>query len=283
MSELSYESLLVQRDGLTRDLPEGGGNEDLRWVANSATLIYGDRDAVLVDTFTTVEQNARLVEWVAAHGRRLTHIFLTHGHGDHAYGVGQLLAAFPGAKAVGTAGTVAEARLQAQDEYRDGFWGRLFPNQIPPAAVPQQLDGTTIELEGHVLEVIDVGFTDTSGTSVLWVPSIRLLVSGDVVYSHTHMYLAETTAETRQNWIAALNRVKGLDPAHVVPGHKQPGDADAPANIDESIAYLEDFDDAIAQTSTAAELYEMMLRNHRRRANPGSLWGAAKLVKGAAR
>src|SRR5215469_10012473 len=112
MSELRYETLVLRRQGLTRDVPSGD-NDDLRWVANSATLIYGDRDAVLVDTFLTIKENELLIDWVKAHHRNLTHIFLTHGHGDHAYGVGQLLRAFPGAQAVATAGTVSEARLEA--------------------------------------------------------------------------------------------------------------------------------------------------------------------------
>jgi len=73
MSELHYETLLVRREGLTRDLP-AGDNEDLRWVANSATLISGDHDAVLVDTFTTIEQNERLIDWVKVRGRDLTHL-----------------------------------------------------------------------------------------------------------------------------------------------------------------------------------------------------------------
>ena len=60
MSELRYDTLLVRREGLTRDLP-AGDNEDLRWVANSATLIFGDYEAVLVDTFTTIGQNERLI------------------------------------------------------------------------------------------------------------------------------------------------------------------------------------------------------------------------------
>src|SRR4051812_19343857 len=61
-NELHYEVMTVRREGVTRDLPEG--DVELRWVANSATLIWGERDAVLVDTFTTVEQNERLIEWV---------------------------------------------------------------------------------------------------------------------------------------------------------------------------------------------------------------------------
>jgi glyoxylase-like metal-dependent hydrolase (beta-lactamase superfamily II) len=280
MSQLHYEILLARRQGLTRDLP-AGDNEDLRWVANSATLIFGDHDGVLVDTFTTIEQNERLIGWVRAHGRNLTHIYLTHGHGDHIYGIGQLLQAFPGAQAVATAGTIAEARLQASDEYRDGFWGRLFPGQIPQPVIPAELAGDTIRLEEHELRVIEAGHTDTTGTTALWCPSLRLIVAGDVVYNHTHMYLAETTTTSRQEWIASLGKLKDLDPLYVVAGHKQPDYDDDPVNIDESIRYLTDFNAVEAQTTTATELYEGVLRNHPRRANPGSLWGAAKLFKAA--
>jgi glyoxylase-like metal-dependent hydrolase (beta-lactamase superfamily II) len=280
MSQLHYEILLARRQGLTRDLP-AGDNEDLRWVANSATLIFGDHDGVLVDTFTTIEQNERLIGWVKAHGRNLTHIYLTHGHGDHIYGIGQLLQAFPGAQAVATAGTIAEARLQASDEYRDGFWGRLFPGQIPQPVIPAELAGDTIRLEEHELRVIEAGHTDTTGTTALWCPSLRLIVAGDVVYNHTHMYLAETTTTSRQEWIASLGKLKDLDPLYVVAGHKQPDYDDDPVNIDESIRYLTDFNAVEAQTTTATELYEGVLRNHPRRANPGSLWGAAKLFKAA--
>ena len=278
MSELHYETLLARREGLTRDLP-AGDNEDLRWVANSATLIFGDHDGVLVDTFITIEQNERLIDWVTAHGCRPTYIYLTHGHGDHVYGIGQLLSAFPGAQAVATAGTIAEARIQASDEYHDGFWGKLFPGQIPQPVILDELAGDTIPLEEHELRVIETGHTDTTGTTVLWCPSLRLIVAGDVVYSRTHMFLAETTAASRQEWIATLTRLKDLDPLHVVAGHKQPDGTDDPADIDESIRYLTDFNNAAAQTATPAELYEAVLHKHARRANPGALWGAAKLVK----
>jgi glyoxylase-like metal-dependent hydrolase (beta-lactamase superfamily II) len=281
MADLRYDTLLARREGLTRDLPPGE-NEDLRWVTNSATLIYGDQDAVLVDTFTTVEQNETLVQWVKDHDRRLTHVYLTHGHGDHVYGIGQVLSAFPGACAVATGGTLAQARLQAQAEYRDDFWGRLFPGQIPEPVLPELLDSDRFALEGHELQVVEAGHTDTQGTTALWVPDIRLLVSGDVAYNNTHMYLAETTRDTRLEWIAALQSLKSLDPAHVIVGHKDPARQDDPSNIVESIHYLTDFNDAELRSTTALELYERMLRLHPGRANPGALWGAAKLAKGAA-
>lgn len=205
MSELRYETLVLRRQGLTRDVPSGD-NDDLRWVANSATLIYGDRDAVLVDTFLTIEENEQLIDWLKARNRNLTHIFLTHGHGDHVYGAGQVLRAFPGAVAVATAGTVAEARREAGDKYRNDFFGKLFPGQVPQPVIPTELTANTIPIEDHELFVIETGHTDTLATSVLWSPSLRLLVAGDVVYDRTHMYLGETDAASRREWIERLPR-----------------------------------------------------------------------------
>jgi glyoxylase-like metal-dependent hydrolase (beta-lactamase superfamily II) len=258
-----------------------GDNEDLRWVTNSATLIYGDHEAVLVDTFTTIAQNEALIDWVKSHQRRLTHVYLTHGHGDHVYGIGQLLEAFPSSRAIATLGTLTQARIQAREEYRDGFWGRLFPGEIPEPVLPEVIEGDHFTLEGHQIQIVQTGHTDTEGTTILWVPDIRLVVAGDVVYNQTHMYMAESTAESRSEWMASLEKVKSLDPLNVVAGHKFPGRDDDPVTIDESLQYLADFIEAERTTSTALELYETVLQRHPRRANPGSLWGAAKQFKGA--
>ena len=65
----------------------------------ASTLIYGIRDAVLVDAFMTVKQANALADWVASKGKNLTTIYITHGHGDHWFGVGTLLERFPNARA----------------------------------------------------------------------------------------------------------------------------------------------------------------------------------------
>ena len=82
---------------VTRDKPPGV--RDTFFQATESTLIYGMRDAVLVDAFMMVEQPNALADWVAARGRNLTTIYITHGHGDHWFGVGTLLERFPNAKA----------------------------------------------------------------------------------------------------------------------------------------------------------------------------------------
>jgi glyoxylase-like metal-dependent hydrolase (beta-lactamase superfamily II) len=137
---LRYAVKTARRAGVTRDLPYAP--EDLQWVANSATLVYGTTDAVLVDTFTSIDQNAELVEWVRSFGRTLTDIYITHGHGDHFFGIGQLLEAFPTARAVRRRGTAAAARTQVEPAFVESFWQKLFPGQIPrPLASPEVSTG----------------------------------------------------------------------------------------------------------------------------------------------
>jgi glyoxylase-like metal-dependent hydrolase (beta-lactamase superfamily II) len=274
-SGLNYAVRTAQREGLTRDLPYGP--EDLQWVANSSTLIYGDRDAVLVDTYTSIEQNAELVEWVRSFDRNLTHVYITHAHGDHFFGLNQLLEAFPEARAVGTKETVAASHLHGKPPLLDQFYERLFPGQIPnPVVSPGVLDGDFIDLEGHSLDVIEAGFTDTADTTVLWVSDLRLIVTGDVAYNDTHQFMAETTEASREQWAQAVEKLRSLNPVAVVAGHKKPDSEDDPEILGETASYVRDFSRIAAATATAEELYTKMLDLYPRRTNPGALWSSAK-------
>src|ERR1700692_2316603 len=144
-TSLKWDVLVTKREGLTRDLPPG--REQWMWVPTSATLISGQRDAVLVDTFLTVEQAHTLVVWVAASGKNLTTIYVTHGHGDHFFGIGTLLDRFPNARAVATPDVVKLMRQQASPDVLANFWNPLFPGQIPEHLVlPEELRGNVIDL-----------------------------------------------------------------------------------------------------------------------------------------
>ncbi len=257
------------------------GTKQLMWSPISSTLISGKRDSVLVDTFITVEQADILVDWVGASGKNLTTIYVTHGHGDHFFGIGSLLDRFPNARAVATSDVVRLMRQQASPEVLANFWNPLFPGQIPDRLViAEELKRNVIDLEGHDLVVVDVGHTDTDYTTCLHVPSVGLVVAGDVAYNDVHLYLAESDAHTRREWIAALDTIESLTPRAVIAGHKRPGNDDSPTIIEETRQDIRDVDRVAETTTTARELYDTMLERYPERVNPGlALWLSARAAK----
>jgi len=278
MSRLEWKLLTKKRESATKGVPPG--KEALAWVTNTVTLIHGERDAVLVDTFLSEQHSKELVDWVVASGKNLAVIYITHGHGDHFFGLKLLLDRFPNARAIATAGVVAAIQDQIKPEYIKSFWETRFPGQLPShLAAPEVLEGNTFYLEGEELKVMELGHTDTSHSTALYVPSIGLVVAGDGVYNDTHLYLAEREEETIDEWVRALDKIESLHPKAVVAGHGVLNPDSSPRHVAETRRYLRDFAASLATTSTARELYDRMLSLYPDWVNPGSLWGAAKASK----
>src|ERR1700686_3669207 len=95
---------------VTGDLPPGAS--EMKWSPIASTLILGKRDAVLVDTAITVEQNQKLAEWIAASRKNLNMIYATHGHGDHFFGVNTIRKEFPNAQFVATREAISVMQRQ---------------------------------------------------------------------------------------------------------------------------------------------------------------------------
>jgi glyoxylase-like metal-dependent hydrolase (beta-lactamase superfamily II) len=264
---------------VTRDKPPGV--RETFFQATASTLIHGERDAVLVDAFMTVKQATTLADWVAAKRKNLTTIYITHGHGDHWFGLGTLLERFPKARAVATPDSVKEMHGNASPEALDGVWKAAFPGQIPDKLVmAEEMDGNVIDLEGHELVAVELGHTDTDHTTCLNVPSIGLVVAGDAAYNDVHLYLAQSNPQARREWIAALDKIESLKPRAVIASHKRPENNDDPRIIEETRQYIRDFDRLAETTRTAQELYDRMLELYPNRVNPGwALWSSARAVK----
>jgi glyoxylase-like metal-dependent hydrolase (beta-lactamase superfamily II) len=115
---------------VTNDLPPTVTQAKFQAIAS--TLIYGKQEAVLVDAYMTVKQTDALADWVAASGKNLTTIYITHGHGDHWFGIGALLERFRNAKTVATPNVVSVMRQHASPKLLERVWKALsWPDPRP--------------------------------------------------------------------------------------------------------------------------------------------------------
>ena len=250
------------------------------WPATSVSLVAGERDAVLIDAALTTEDGEQVVKWIEATGKNLTTIYITHGHGDHFFGLNTILGAFPEARAVTVAAVEPEAQGQLNPDYLQ-FWTTTFPGQISAhPAVPGALDGDVIDLEGHQLRVIAVAQADTAPSTIVYIPDLDAVIAGDVAYNGIHPWLAFTDHDKRMQWIASVEQVEALDPRIVVAGHKRPNapDDDPASILGGTKTYIRDFERSLSGSRSAQELVDKMMALHGDLGNPYTLWTAAQAV-----
>ena len=265
---LQWKLFIRKRASATQGVPLG--KDDLKWVANTTTLIYGEQEALLVDTFLSNAQSAELADWIADTGKRLSTIYITHGHPDHFFGLKLLRDRFPSARALALPQVVETMQRALAPESVEN-WKRRFPGQIPDRlTIAETLDGGTLSLEGNAINAVDIGHTDTDHTTCLHVPSIGLVVAGDAIYNGTHLYLVESGERDLEAWLAAIDKIEALNPRAVVVGHGPLDPDNSPRHIQETRRYIQDFMRLKDETVTAQELFDRMLALYPERINPGS-------------
>jgi glyoxylase-like metal-dependent hydrolase (beta-lactamase superfamily II) len=260
---LSYDVFVAPSKPFNAPPPRVG--DPPAWDPVTSTLIFGARDAVLVDSLETVSEATTLAHWIALHQRRLTTIYITHGHADHFLGLSVVLSRFPDARAVASPATVELIRRGSTPEALNASNGsrERYPGQIADTiALPEPLNEGRFELEGCSLEVIEAGHTDTVATTSLHVPDLGLIVSGDVAYNHCHMFVGATTADSRAEWIAALDHLAALNPAAVVTGHKDPTQGNPPTVLAESRGYLEYYGQLREANLSEQQLFDAMVSRY---------------------
>jgi glyoxylase-like metal-dependent hydrolase (beta-lactamase superfamily II) len=271
MARIEYSVYVAPaKDVVTDDLPPGADRRV--WSPTTATLVHGERDAILVDALLTIEESRALTDWVTAARKNLTAVYITHAHGDHFLGVPAVLERFPQARIVATPGVAG--RMEAEYSAR---WEQRFPGQVSPQRVSAEpLADGVLELEGEELHAVELGHTDTNGSSALHVPPIGLVVAGDAVYGDVHQFLSEANGGGGRQWLNALDTIEKLQPLAVVAGHKRDGDPDDPEQIENTRRYIEHFLTAADQARSFTDLYDVMVALYPQRLNRGALWNSAK-------
>ena len=233
------------------------------WTATTSTLISSAHEAVLVDPLLTTAQATALADWIedTYPEKQLTHVYVTHGHGDHFFGLSTIVSRFPNVDVVATAGTLAHMEEQLSSSAK-AQWSAWFPNNqilfpTSPPAKALSSQNLTINLEGHTLHAVPVGHSDTDDSSFLWVPDLKMAVAGDVVYNGAYSYLAESlTAPLRQKWIDAVEKIKSFQPETVVVGHKLSGAVDGSWTLNATQDYIRLWDRLAGEAKNAEDMYQ---------------------------
>ncbi|MGF7237217.1 MAG: MBL fold metallo-hydrolase [Frankia sp.] len=247
------------------------------WPPSTSTFIWGDGGGLLVDCLITRAEGRSLATWVKSYDCMPGYVYITHPHADHFLALPEIVAAFPDAKPVALAASIPELEGQISPGFM-AVWNGFFPGQLTNRPItPAPFAGTTIPIGGSTATLIPVGTTDTDHSSIVHVPDLSLVVSGDVVYNQTHLWLMGSTPDSRASWARALNTVAALEARTLIAGHRNPraADDDARRQVDECRRYIADFETALEGSSSPGELIDRMMAGYPDLANPYTLWVAA--------
>lgn len=204
---------------------------------SNSYLIAGRSEAILFDVVQLRSEAVALGEMIAASGKTLTTIMISHAHPDHFMGLDVIAERFPHARVVSSASVVADVRA-------DGPWmcallqGKLGPEGPARLVVPEALAQPALDLEGTRLDVVEFGEGESKHTAAVYVPGVRALLAADLVYNRAHAYLQERHLDS---WLARLSELETFATDRVstiYPGHGAAADR---ALIRQTRTYLLDF------------------------------------------
>ncbi|WP_426163169.1 MBL fold metallo-hydrolase [Pseudoduganella sp. R-34] len=240
----------------------------------ASVLVKGEKDAVLVDAQFSRAEAEKLAAQIKASGKRLTTIYVSHGDPDFYFGLDVLKAAFPTARIVARGTTIAA--MEKKGQAKVAYWGPILGANAPSGVVMPELLQGDIELEGKKLEIKGQG-----DRSYVWIPSIKAVVGGVVLFKGLHVWVADTqTPESRAQWLSVLDDMAKLKPVTVVPGHFAPGAALTPDAISYTADYLGRFEAATPAAADSAALIAAMKSAYPQAGLESALQLSAKVAKG---
>jgi glyoxylase-like metal-dependent hydrolase (beta-lactamase superfamily II) len=216
-------------------------------------LVKGDQRAVLIDAPFTRADAHRIVAAVLESGKILDTIFVTHDHPDHFFSVEVLTDAFPDARVIAAPQVVDDIWKSIPLKLKR--WGPMLGANGPrhPTA-PTALSETFFEMEGHRFEVLGPMQGDHVHATAVWIPEIKTLVAGDLLFNEMHLWLGESLKPERLAWAKSVEKLAALGARRVVAGHKKPGLPDDASAIEFTRRYLHVFEQSVSTSKTSAEL-----------------------------
>ncbi len=208
---------------------------DGSWYINNCGFVDAGDHTVLIDTCATEKRTLALLETVAATtAKPVTTLINTHHHGDHTNG-NYLVA---GATVVGHRKTrelmVAEGIQTYEGIFVGSDWGTLEAR--PPEVVFD--DRLTVYAGDVEIQLIHPGHAaHTTNDVLVWLPEQRVLYSGDLVFNGGSPFALMGSVA---GWRRALDVIRALEPAVILPGHGGPCGLETVEVVDRYLAFVQE-------------------------------------------
>ena len=202
-------------------------------------VIVGDDGVMVVDAQATPHMAREVIRRI----RRVTskpirYVVLSHYHAVRVLGA----SAYKAEQIIASQRTLGLIRERGKQDMASeiGRFPRLFrgAGSIPGLTWPTMVfkDAMTVMMGKLEVQILHPGPGHTGGDTVVWVPSQRVLFSGDLVEYQAGIYTGDAHLE---EWPDTLEKLRALKPRALVPGR---GPAlTTPATSDKAIRYTRDF------------------------------------------
>lgn len=230
--------------------------DDQFWV--NSVIIEGADEVMLVDAQLTKTNAERVLQEIKATKKPLSIIYITHEHADHFLGLEVFKEAYPSVRIV--ANSAVTDRINKVYQEKLDKWQEILGSGATSRVVAiSRFDANFIEFDGSKIEVLKNIRGDTDENTMLWIPGQGILIAGDVLFNHMHVYTAETDSEARGKWLNSLQKIRDLKPLVVIPGHSKVGaPLDASTAVDFTENYLLVFEQELKKAKDADSLINAM-------------------------
>jgi glyoxylase-like metal-dependent hydrolase (beta-lactamase superfamily II) len=224
----------------------------------NSIIIEGTHEVMLVDAQLTKTNAEKVLQEIRATQKPLSIIYITHEHADHFLGLEVFKEAYPNARILANSNVVDRINKVYQEKI-DKWKGLLGPDATSHMVAITKYDDDFVRFENSKIEILMNLQGDTDANTMLWLPAQKTLIAGDVVFNDLHVYTAETNLAARKRWLDSLEKIRGLKPAAVIPGHSKVGaPVDATSAVDFTEKYLLIFEEELKKAKTPDDLVKAM-------------------------
>ena len=182
----------------------------------------------------------------------IARVIITHAHPDHWFGMsvfaGEQIYALPTVRA-----EMAKDAITAFQRNKPRLGDKIGDEAVLPNYTLEKGNFVVDGVEFYVHEILN---TETSSLAVLEIPAEKILFASDLVYAHTHIYVADNHI---REWIAALQSCQKKNFRGIFPGH---GDDFSPQVLLEEMDYLRSAGKAMAEAKSFPEFRQRMLEQY---------------------